>query len=173
MRPIDIPPDALVVLVGPSGSGKSTFARRHFTADEVLSSDAFREAMHGDARNQAATEEVFRQLHAVAEARLRVGLLVVIDATNVVSWDRQGLLRLAERHGRPCVAIVFDLPLEQCLIANAARPGRIVPAGVVRRQWRSMRRSLPYFAVEGFDTVHRLSSVEEVDQVEIRPVDRD
>lgn len=170
LRPMDIPGDALVVLAGASGSGKSTFARRHFLPDEILSSDAFREMMFGDARDQGATGEVFRELHATAAARLREGLIVVVDATNVVAWDRQALLRLSERHGRPCVAIVFDLPLEQCLSANAARRGRVVPAGVVRRQWRSMRRSLPYLAVEGFEAVHRLTSIEEVDQVKIRRV---
>ncbi len=168
---IRLPSAALAVLIGPSGSGKSTFARRHFATDEVLSSDAFRERILGDARDQAATEEVFRQLHAAAEARLRLALLTVVDATNVTSWDRQGLLRLAERHRRACVAIVFDLPLERCLAANAARPGRVVPAAVVRRQWRSMRRSLPYLAGEGFDAVHRPSSVDEVDRVKVTRVE--
>ncbi len=70
VRPIDIPSDALVVLTGPSGSGKSTFARRHFVPEEVLSSDAFREAILGDARDQTATEEAFRQLHGAAGRRL-------------------------------------------------------------------------------------------------------
>lgn len=170
MRPIEIPPDALVVLIGPSGSGKSTFARRRFAADEVLSSDAFRERILGDARDQGGTEEVFRRLHAVADRRLRDGLLTVVDATNVVAWDRQALLRLAERHGRPCVAIAFDLPLAHCLAANAARPGRVVPPAVLRRQWRSMRRSLPYLAAEGFEAIHTLTSIEEVDRVEVRRV---
>ncbi len=168
---IRLPSAALVVLIGPSGSGKSTFARRHFATDEVLSSDVLRERILGDARDQAATEEVFRQLHAAAEARLRLALLTVVDATNVASWDREGLLRLAERHGRACVAIVFDLPLERCLAANAARPDRVVPAAVVRRQWRSMRRSLPYLAGEGFDAVHRFSSVDEVDRVKVTRVE--
>jgi len=168
VRPIEIPADALVVLTGPSGSGKSTFARRHFASDEVLSSDAFRERILGDARDQREKEEVFRRLHAVADTRLRDGLLTVVDATNVVPWDRQALLRLAERHGRPAVAIIFDLPLEQCLAANAARPGRVVPALVVRRQWRSMRRSLSYFAAEGFHAVHTLTSIVEIDRAEVR-----
>lgn len=165
---IPLSTDALVVLVGPSGAGKSTFARKHFATEEVLSSDTFRETILGDAGDQGATEAVFAQLHATAVARLRAGQLTVVDATNVVSWDRQGLLGLSERHGRPCVAIVFDLPLEWCLGANAARPGRVVPAGVVRRHWRSMRRSLPRLALEGFDAVHRLTSIEEVDRLEVR-----
>ena len=37
-----IPELSLVVLIGPSGCGKSTFARKHFKATEVMSSDGFR-----------------------------------------------------------------------------------------------------------------------------------
>lgn len=97
--------------------------------------------------------------------------MAVVDATNVVAWDRLALVRLAERHGRPCVAIAFDLPLAHCLAANAARPGRVVPAGVLRRQWRSMRRSLPYLAAEGFEAFHTLTSIEEVDRVQVKRVE--
>jgi protein phosphatase len=37
-----IPELALVVIIGPSGSGRSTFAKAHFKATEVLSSDTCR-----------------------------------------------------------------------------------------------------------------------------------
>ena len=39
------PVPSVVALVGPSGSGKSTFARQHFAAAEIFSSDAWREAL--------------------------------------------------------------------------------------------------------------------------------
>jgi predicted kinase len=149
-----VPANALVVLVGPAGSGKSTWAAHHFSPAAVLSSDGFRELVAGDAADQSATADAFKVLHAVARARLRRGLLTVVDATNLTEGARRALLRLASRDGRPAVAVAFDVPLERCLTQNAARPERRVPDEVVRRHHREMRRALPRLAEEGFAQVH-------------------
>jgi protein phosphatase len=69
----DLPADALVLLMGPSGAGKSTWAARHFRADEILSSDRFREMVAADATDQSATADAFKVLHAIARARMRRG----------------------------------------------------------------------------------------------------
>ncbi len=162
-----LPPDALVLLVGPAGSGKTTFAHRHFLPDEILSSDEFRAMVSGDPADQSATPAAFRMLHLAAGERLRRGLLTVVDATNVVHASRGQLLRLAARYGRPAIAIAFDMPVEQCLAWNAARPGRMVPDGVVRRQHRAMHRSLGSLAGEGFASVLDLRGTEQSDGVVI------
>jgi protein phosphatase len=146
-------PDALVVLVGASGSGKSTWAAQLFRADQVLSSDAFRELVSGDAADQSATREAFRLLHAAARARLRRGLLCVIDATNLTSGSRRGLLRLAREAGRPTVAVVFDVPLERCLAQNARRAERRVPEAVVRRHVAQLAEARRTLDAEGFGTI--------------------
>ncbi len=63
---LSIPKLSLVVLIGPSGSGKSTFARQHFLASEVLSSDYCRGLISDNENDQAATADAFDVLHYIA-----------------------------------------------------------------------------------------------------------
>src|SRR5205814_9635206 len=102
---ISIPNLSLVVLIGPSGSGKSTFARKHFLATEVLSSDACRGMISDDENNQAVTNEAFELLHVIASKRLALGRLTVIDATNVQPEARKPLVELAWKYHCLPVAI--------------------------------------------------------------------
>jgi len=80
---IEIPEMAVVAMVGVSGSGKSTFTRTHFKPTEVLSSDYFRGVVSDDENNQRVTPQAFDVLYYIANKRLELGLLTVIDATNV------------------------------------------------------------------------------------------
>jgi protein phosphatase len=148
------PNDALVVLVGASGSGKSTWAVARFEPHEVLSSDAFRAMVAGDAADQSATDDAFRLLHAAGRARLRRGLLTVVDATNLTKAARSSLLELAREAGRPAVAVIFDVPLERCLAQNARRPDRRVPEAVVRGHVRQLAAARTALAEEGFAAIH-------------------
>jgi predicted kinase len=148
------PRDALVLLVGPAGAGKSTWAADQFELDEILSSDAIRAQVAGDAADQSATADTFKVLHLIARARLRRGLLTVVDATNLTEGARRALLRLARGAGRPALAVAFETSLERCLAQNAARPGRHVPADVVRRHHQQMRRALEQPPGEGYTAIH-------------------
>ena len=154
------PAGALVILVGASGCGKSTWAAQRFQPHEVLSSDAFRAMVAGDQADQSATADAFRLLHAAARARLRRGLLTVIDATNLTSAARGSLLRLARGAGRPAVAVVFDVPLERCLANNARRPDRQVPESVVRRHVGQLAGARAALADEGFAIIHVVGAPE-------------
>jgi protein phosphatase len=165
-----IPANALVVLIGPSGAGKSTFAARHFVPTEVVSSDVCRALVSSDENNIAATPAAFRILHAIARERLKLGRLVVIDATSVRPISRKPLIALARKHRRPSVAIVFDLPLELCLERNHGRAGRMVPDGVILRQHDQMIRSQPGLDEEGFGRLFVLDSAASLDSaVVVRP----
>ncbi len=59
---MDLPADALVVLIGPAGSGKSTWARGAFRATQVLSSDFFRGVVADSESDQRASEDAFEVL---------------------------------------------------------------------------------------------------------------
>jgi predicted kinase len=162
---IEIPGDALVVLVGAAGSGKSTLADRLFPAEAILSSDALRGELSGDPASQAASGRAFRILHAQAARRLAAGRLTVIDATNIAAAARRPLRRLAVTHDRPVIALVLDLPAAACLARNAARIDRIVPAAVIERQLANLRRTLDqgHLAAERFHQVVVLTDSAAVD----------
>jgi len=162
-----IPGHALVVLIGPSGAGKTTFAGRHFSPTEVVSSDVCRALVSGDENDIAATPAAFRVLHAIARERLKLGRLVVADATSVRPASRKPLVALARKYHRPSVAIAFDLPLELCIKRNRSRAGRTVPDSVIVRQQDQLVRSQPGLHTEGFDRVYVLDSAEWVDSAAV------
>jgi protein phosphatase len=138
---IALPDPALVLLVGAAGSGKSTLAERLFASDEILSSDAFRAAIAGDAADQRATGAAFRALGRALDRRLAAGRLTVVDATNARAADRRPWLAAARRHEVPVVAIVLDLPPATIRAQNAAR-GRVVDDAVIDRHLAAIRRTL-------------------------------
>jgi protein phosphatase len=164
---LTVPELSLVVLIGASGSGKSTFARQHFQVTEVLSSDFCRGLVADDENAQTASKDAFEVLHFIAAKRLAAGRLTVIDATNVQAEDRKSLLALARQYHCFPVAIVLNLPEELCHQRNQQRPERHFGAHVVRRHVQNLRRSLRGLEREGFRYVYTLSSLAEIDAVEV------
>lgn len=75
---------SLVVLIGATGSGKSTFARAHFKATEVISSDFCRGLVADDENDQSASGDAFDVLHYIAGKRLAAGRRTVVDATSLM-----------------------------------------------------------------------------------------
>lgn len=160
---ISIPRLSLVVLVGPSGSGKSTFARKHFQASEVISSDYCRGLVSDDENCQAATKDAFEVLHFIAAKRLERGRLTVVDATNVQSESRAPLVQLARQFHCLPVAIVLNLPEAVCHERNRERKDRMFGPHVIAQQRSQLRRSLKALKREGFRHVFVLETVAEVE----------
>ncbi|NKB69323.1 MAG: polynucleotide kinase-phosphatase [Candidatus Latescibacteria bacterium] len=165
--PLNIPEFSLVVLIGPSGAGKSTFARSHFKATEIVSSDACRGLVADDENNLDATGDAFELVHYIAAKRLAGRRLTVIDATSVKKADRQPLLQLAKTYHALPVAIVMDMPTDLCHQRNQQRPDRDLPAHVVPNQRRQLQRSRRGLKGEGFRFVYTLDSPEAAAQATI------
>lgn len=164
---LTIPTRSLVILMGASGSGKSSFAKKHFKATEILSSDKFRAMVRDDESDQSASKDAFDVLHYVLRKRLAAGRLTVIDATNVRSKDRRSLLKLAEEYQVSVVAIALNLPESICQKRNQQRPNRQVPSEVVSNQVESLGRSLANLNQARFHHVYILTTPEEIDAVKI------
>lgn len=160
---LTIPELSLVVLIGPSGCGKSTFARKHFKATEILSSDFCRGLVSNDENDQGATKDAFEVLHFIASKRLAAGKLTVVDATNVQAEARKPLVALARQFHVLPVAIALNLPERICADRNKSRADRSFGPHVVRNQSQDLRRSLRNLEREGFRHVQVLNTPEDVE----------
>jgi predicted kinase len=173
-EPLVIPSPALVVLIGAAGAGKTTLAARLFEPDEILSSDALREAVGGDPADQRATRPAFRILHREVGRRLAAGRVVVVDATNVETGARAGLLGLARAARAPAIAIAILAPAAEVHARNAGRPGRVVPAEVVDRHLDRLDRLgggpeevVARLLADGFAAAQVVATLAELDRVAV------
>ena len=79
---LSIPEFSLVLLVGASGSGKSTFARKHFLATEIASSDVCRGLVSDDENSQEATADAFALLQSMVD-----GLIELMERAWCYAFD--------------------------------------------------------------------------------------
>ena len=167
---LEIPDPSVVLLIGAAGAGKSTFALGHFPADAIISSDAVRKAILGDASDQTANGRVFAEVHRALDRRLAAGQLAVVDATNLTAAGRRAIRERAGRAGMPAVAIVFALPADLVRRRNAARPGRQVPEAAVTRQLIALERILDHGVLdgEGYQRIVKLDDPDAVERVTVR-----
>jgi predicted kinase len=143
---------SLVVLMGPSGSGKTTWAVERFGTGPVVSADALRAVVGEGERDVRASTDAFELLEQIVDRRLGRGLLTVVDTLGMDDAWRERWLARARRHGRPAVAVVFDVPEREVRRRNRARPGA-VPSKVLTGQlerWAALR---PQVDGLGFDEV--------------------
>ena len=164
---IEIPELAVVAMIGVSSSGKSTFAGKHFKKTEILSSDYFRGLISDDENNQEINKETFETLHYVANKRLDLGRLTVIDATNVQKEARASVLKLAKDQDCHAVAIVLNVPETICQERNRQRPDRQFKEHVIRNQCSSLRRSIKSLKKEGFRYIYVLEHEEDIEHAEV------
>lgn len=141
----------LVVLRGLPGSGKSTVAQNIIDSDPArwvrVSKDDLRQMMVGQGRNlfrfvedRAREVVVAKTADEMAMSALRLGLDVVVDATNLTekaleAWRLAAMV--VNRDGRGPVLVcerVVPTPVEECVARDGGRPGyRRVGRAVIER----------------------------------------
>jgi F420-dependent oxidoreductase-like protein len=155
---VRLPDPCLVVLVGATAAGKTEWARRAFHPDAVVSSDRLRAVVGAGERDQRASADAFEVLDLIVAKRLRRGLTTVIDSTGLDPKRRAAWRELAERHGVPAHAVVFDAPAALVRERNRARAAP-VPGKVVTGQLREAEGVAERLAAEGFAGVHQPETV--------------
>ena len=129
-------PGALVLLVGPPAAGKSTLAAAFVAAgevdaDDVLSTDSYREVLTGDALDLTSDRKVWAQVRERLVEKMAAGRTTVVDATNLFARRRARHIRVAREFGRPVIAIRFDVAAAELLARNETRKWVVRPNIVV------------------------------------------
>lgn len=127
----------LILAVGLPRSGKTTWARKQ--GHPIVSPDAIREGLHGEAFIPSAEPIVWATAKLMARALFLAGHdTVIIDATNTTQKRRQEWLHL-EDIVTDFKVQVFDTPLHTC-IERAEKEGRKDLIPVIHRmaeQWEA------------------------------------
>lgn len=162
---LNIPELSLVVLVGASGSGKSTFAKKWFKPSEIVSSDAMRLMLSNDENTPGISEDAFELLHLIIAKRLKLGLLTVVDATNVNSQYRKQLIALAREYHVMPVAIIMNMSDRVCQDRNKLRTDRVLPPRVIKSQMAALKSGVHKIREEGFRRHFEFRTPEAVESV--------
>jgi protein phosphatase len=165
MNTINLPEFSLVLLIGTSSAGKSTFARKHFLATQIVSSDYCRALVDDDENNQKASADAFELLHFLIEKRLKRKKLTVVDATNLQLHTRRMLLRLAKDYHCQTFAIVFDLPKHILLKRHHQRTDRHFEDVVIETHYQDLILTLPKLRKEHYREIITFNTEEAINKV--------
>jgi predicted kinase len=142
------------VMVGAPGSGKSTYAAKLAEQENavIISGDDICEELFGGKATQGEWVEIYDRIETlVAEA---CGTSVILDGTHYRSSYRKEAIALLQSYGYEEIeAVVLDVPLETCIIQNAARQ-RGVPRYVLVEMWEKLQVSLKNIYTEQFSFIN-------------------
>jgi predicted kinase len=142
-------------LIGPPASGKSTLAARLqqlILNSRLISTDAIRADLYGDAAEQGNWPEVEAHVYQQIEQALAQQQPVIYDATNAKRAWRLAFLQRVQHPGTAWVGWWLTTPLAQCHCWNQQRY-RQVPAAIIDSLQVEPKPFQPCPA-EGFATVY-------------------
>ncbi|NBT04348.1 MAG: ATP-binding protein [Proteobacteria bacterium] len=154
-------PPRLIMLCGIPTSGKSSYVRQgqdetpYLDGFTVLSTDAIIERRALE--NNISYNDAFGVFYKDAEQRMYLDLqLALLDKRDIV-WDQTNLTPKARRRKLAKIpsqykktAVWFDISLEEAMIRNQQRPGKVIPGSELKRMHGLFVR--PTIA-EGFDLI--------------------
>lgn len=131
-------------LIGLPGSGKSTLAARlaALTGGCVVSTDALRAELYGDASVQGSWPSIERLAIARIRAALASQIPAIYDATNARRRQRRQMLAKLLHPRAAWLGWYLQTPLAQCKAWNQARD-RQVPDWVIERMAQALRDGPP------------------------------
>jgi predicted kinase len=126
----------LTLMVGPSGAGKSTWVSgEQWRVNQykgprlsVISSDAIRQELLGDWKDQSQNDRVFSLLHSRVKSNVEHGISTVVDATNIRNRDRKAIRDFVPAD-TVVEYIVIDRPLEEKMATAGWRADVITKDG--------------------------------------------
>ena len=135
----------LYFLIGISGSGKSSYIKSHFIPEVVVSPDDLRRKFTGDVSNHTQEGKVWAVVPKLLQKSLDQYGKAVLDATNVDSGARAGLLNKFPRDIVERIAVVFEIDPEvakQRVKADIAsgKDRSDVPDDVIDKQYEKFKR---------------------------------
>ncbi len=150
----------LIMLCGIPTSGKTSYLANYVIEEVcfdymVLSTDSYIDNRARD--NNLTYDEAFntfikdaqRWLDWDREVAIRGNRSIIWDQTNLTPKARKSKLALIPAHYKK-VAVWFDLSLEDAMVRNQNRPGKIIPPPVLKSMFRSFT---PPTLSEGFDEI--------------------
>ena len=153
----ELPAPSVIMMAGVPGSGKSYLAEQlgELLDMPVISSDACREELSGDANDQSVSRQAWELVYHKAEMAIHDGTSVIIDGTHKSPEQRRNDIRRYRDFGAHTVAAVHVMTsLHTALTRNAARE-RVVPDAVIQHM-HDMLTQTPPEERDGFDFVVRL-----------------
>lgn len=131
----------LIILSGIPGAGKSTFIKNYKWNRPiiVLSTDAIRKYLTGDASNLEKDNEVWKFVYEALEHPFKEATYIV-DATNLVAKRRKSYLKYKDNFDSIklyCLLVDLEVALER----NEQR-SRHVPEGVIINMHESLKKNM-------------------------------
>ena len=145
------------VLRGLPGAGKSTFLKKNNLMQYAVSPDSFRELLSAPIAQLRPDGSVIHTINPKNDAKawkltletlhdhFRQGQTTILDATNIVTSNYRGYMKLAAKYNYRVYVVNFDVPYGVALSQNNNRPEyKWVPESVMKKFHSYLNSEISY-----------------------------